>query len=390
MVSGIICEFNPFHNGHKYLLDSAKKNSDFVVCVMSGNFTQRGEIAFFEKHIRTEMALKNGADIVIDLPAAWSMSGAENFAFGGISLLNSCGIVDKIVFGCENNNLDLLKKTADLLEDKKILSDTKHFLTDGITFAKARQTAISQNFPDCAEILDKPNNILAIQYISASQKIGYNVKFEPVLRVGVDHDSEESVDNFTSASNLRSMILNNDISSIKKYVPENIFEIINKKQHSDFSLLDTAIMFKLRSLTLEDIKKLPDISEGIENRIFEKIKVSDNFDELLNNIKTKRYTLARIRRILMCAAFNIDNTFINQKPPYIKILGYKESSKELLSQIAKKADIPVIINSKDIDKLDNFGKKVFNNELISSDLYSLAFKKPYNCNIELTLPVVKI
>ena len=390
MVSGVICEFNPFHNGHKYLLGSARRNSSKVICVMSGNFTQRGEIALYEKHVRAEMALKNGADLVISLPVGWSMSGAENFAFGGISLLNSTGIVERLVFGCENNNLDLLKQTASLLNDNSVLDSIKKNADTGITFAKARENAIAQISPPCADILTKPNNILAVQYLLSAENIGFKGEFLPVCRVGAEHDSKETSNNFSSASNIREHILKNDFECVLNLVPSNIINTLKSAPHTDFSLLDKAVLFKLRALTLDDIKNLPDISEGIENRIFENIKSATCFEELLSNIKTKRYTMARIRRILMCAAFGIDNSYIKKKPPYIKILGYNDTGKEMLTDISKNSDIPLIINSKDTDKLDDFGKKVFESEMLSTDLFSLAYTTPLNCGTELTIPIVKI
>ncbi len=390
MVSGVICEFNPFHNGHKYLLNAAKSNDSSVVCVMSGNFTQRGEIALYEKHIRAQMALKNGADLVISLPIGWSMSGAENFAFGGISLLNSIGIVDRLVFGCENNNIDLLKQTSNLLNDSIVLNAIKKNCENGITFAKARENAIAEISPVFADILTKPNNILAVQYLSSAQSIGFNCDYLSVSRIGTEHDSTEVCENYSSASNIRQLILENKIEEVYNLVPYNLESIFKKTPHTNFALLDKAIMFKLRTLSIEDIKKAPDISEGIENRIFESIKTAASFEELLSNIKTKRYTMARIRRILMCAAFGIDNSYLKKKPPYVKILGYTEKGKELLSEISKKSDIPLIVSAKDIDKLDDFGKKVFESENLSTDLFSLAYNPPINCGLEYTLPIVKI
>lgn len=390
MISGVICEFNPFHNGHKYLLESAKKHSDYVVCVMSGNFTQRGEISLIEKHARAKMAIKNGADIVIDLPVGWSMAGAENFALGGVSLLHSTNIVDNIVFGCEDSNIEKLMKTASLLKNENILETIKTFSATGITFAKAREKAFESIAPECAEILKKPNNILAVQYIHTAIELDFNCTFSPVSRIGAEHDSFERSDIYASASYIRENILNGNFDEVKNCIPDNITEDIIQNKHAKFDLLEKAIMFKLRSLSLDDFKKLPDVSEGIENRIFEQIKYSKSFSELIDNVKTKRYTMARIRRLLMSAAFGIDNSYSKKKPPYIKILAYSINAEHLVSKIVKHSDLPVIINTKDIEKLNDFGKIVFENQNMTTNLYSLAFDEPIDCGTEYTLPIIKI
>lgn len=390
MVSGIICEFNPLHNGHKYLIDSAKSDRGYVICVMSGNFVQRGEVSLYDKYTRTKAALICGADLVIELPAGWSMSGAENFAFGGISLLKSTGIVDKVVFGAEDNNKDLLLKTAQTLISGKIDNSLLSYMSDGTPYASARERALENFVPECADILSKPNNILAVEYIKASIKMNYEVEFCPVKRIGAEHDSKVSSDNFSSASNIRKLILENKINDAGKYIPEEAFDVFKSSPIAREENIDNAIMFMLRTLSLEQIKALPEISEGIENRIFSQIKVSRSLEELIMNVKSKRYTYSRIRRILMCAAFGIDNSYIKKQPPYIRVLGYNDSGLEMLKEIANKSSVPLVVSSKDIKKLDGFAKQVFNCQSLTSDLYGLAFDCPLPCSSEFTSPIIKI
>ncbi len=387
-MNGIVCEFNPFHNGHEYLLSKAKENGKKNICVMSGNFVQRGEIAIMEKHRRAEMALKNGADVVISLPIGWSMSGAENFAYGSISLLKGTGIVDNLVFGSENNNKQLIEESAQVIFENKFSKEIGIYLSQGYTYADARQRVFNEQYPQLKDFIRQPNNILGVQYLVAAKSLGFNIDFTPISRMGANHDSAETTDKYSSASNIRNMIQEN--KEVGFFVPHSVKEIIKDTDCADFSLIEKAIMFKLRSLSIEDIMNLPDISEGIENRIFESIKTSASFDELLTNIKTKRYTMARIRRIIMSAAFSVDNSYLKKEPPYIHIIGYRKESESLVSEIARNSDRPVIMSGKDTEKLSSFGKKVFGTECIATDLYSLAFTPPRPCSKEYTQPIIKI
>lgn len=390
MINGIICEFNPFHNGHEYLLSKAKENGGKNICVMSGNFVQRGEAAIYEKRRRAEMALKNGADVVISLPVGWSMSGAENFAYGGVSLLKSTGIVDNLAFGCENNNEALLNEAAQVIFSNNFADEIGKYLSLGDTYAVAREKAINALYPHLKEFISEPNNILGVQYLVAAKQLNFSVGFTPIARIGTKHDSDNFSGIFSSASNIRKLIRSKDTEKIKNYLPENVYNMVIDLPCSDLSTIENAILFKLRNLSLDDIRKLPDISEGIENRIFDAIKTATSLDELYSFIKTKRYTMARIRRIIMSAAFSVDNSFIKREPPYIHILGYKKESESLVSQMAQKATKPVLLSSKDYIKLDDFGKKVFETECITTDLYGMSFNPPFPCSKEYTEPIVKI
>lgn len=387
-MNGIVCEFNPFHNGHKYLLSKAKENGEKNICVMSGNFVQRGEIAIIEKHRRAEMALKNGADVVISLPIGWSMSGAENFAYGSVSILKGTGVIDNLVFGCENSNKQLIKEAANVVYENKFSDEIGKFLSCGYTYAVAREKVFEKLYPHLTDYIKEPNNILGVQYLVAAKALGFDTEFTPVLRIGAKHDSDELSGEYSSASNIRNMI--NFNKEIESFVPFSVKEMLDDTDCADFSLIENAVMFKLRSLSLDDIKQLPDISEGIENRIFDSIKKSISLSELLSDIKTKRYTMARIRRIIMSAAFCVDNSYLKKEPPYIHIIGYRKDSEDVVSAIAKNADRPVIISGKDSGKLCDFGKKVFDTECKANDLYGLAFTPPRPCSKEYTQPLIKI
>ena len=388
MISAVVAEFNPFHNGHAYLLSKAKENCDAVIAIMSGNFVQRGDLAIYEKHLRAEFALKNGADLVVALPAGWSMSGAENFAFGAVSVIKNLKIAERIVFGCENDSLSLLNKTADILDSGELNLKIKDYLSKGITYAAARQQAVAEIDGKCSEILSLPNNILATEYIRAAKKLSFPAEFLPVKRIGVDHDSDSIIENVASASKIREIIKSN--GDFSKLVPENILKQMHNNEASDLALIDSALLFKLRSLSIDNIKNLPDISEGIENRIYECIKTAKTFDELCNKIKTKRYTYSRIKRILLCACFGIDSSFLKAVPPYIHIIGATAKGIDMISAIHKISDTPIIVSAKDGLSLDGFAKKVFDTERVADDLYALSFKTPKNSGGALTYPLIKL
>lgn len=390
MISGIIAEFNPFHNGHTYLLRKAQEISDAVICVMSGNFVQRGDVSIFEKHKRAEFALKNGADLIVGLPIGWSMSSAENFAYGGVSLLKNIGIVDNIVFGSENNNISDLLKIAEIINDKNFSDLIKEIMKSGITYAAARQKAIEKYSYDLSNILTMPNNTLAIEYILAAKKLNFSPTFYPIKRVGVEHNSIEANGEYMSGTGLREFIKNKNYSDIKKYIPSNIYNDVINCNYSDINRLDNAMLFKIRSMSKEQLLLVPDVNEGLENRIYQKAKECETINELTQKIKTKRYTLARIRRILACATFGVTNEYLKKEPPYIHILGCTSKGQSLLKNIAEKTTLPLIVTAKDALKLDGFAKKTFELEEYTSNLYSMSVNPMLTSYSEYNQKIIKI
>ncbi len=390
MVSSVIAEFNPFHNGHAYLLSKAKEKSEAVICVMSGNFVQRGDLSIFTKQKRTEFALKNGADLVINLPVGWSMSSAENFAFGGISLLKNTKITDSIYFGCECGDVTALTETAEIISGEEFNNLVKGYMKNGVTYACARQQAVENYSKELGIILSKPNNTLAIEYISAAKKLSFSPTFNAVNRVGVEHNSSKGNNEFMSGTGLRELIKSGCFEEIKKYIPENIYNDIVNCNFSDINRLDNALLFKIRSMTKEQLLYIPDVSEGLENRIVDAAKECEGFSELADSIKTKRYTLARIRRILMCAAFDITNEYLKKEPPYIHILGCTSRGEELVKEIAKRTDLPLVISAKDALSLEGFAKKTFELEEHTSNLYSMSLSPMLPSYSEYTQKLIKI
>lgn len=387
-VIGIVCEYNPFHNGHKYLIDSVKKDGDTVVCVMSGNFVQRSEPAILEKRLRAKAALMCGADLVIELPLAFSVSGAQTFARGAVKLLDSLGVVDTIAFGTECGVTETLRSAAEAMENEQVHNEIHHLLKTGVTYAAARESAVRSVFTDeLADILKTPNNILAVEYISALMALKSKIKPVAVMRSGIQHDAEFSNGNFASASCLRERIKSGE--EILKYMPASSFSVLEEAINcglapSDYRKLDIAVLSFLRKATAESLKYTPDVSEGIENRIISAARTASTLSEVFDNAKTKRYTHSRIRRIVLCAFLGIKKSDIAVGLPYIRVLGFSEKGKTLLHSARKLSSLPVVMRAGDINQLSETAKRCFSLECTATDIYNLTLPKIRPCGTEMT------
>lgn len=342
---GIICEFNPFHKGHKYLIDTIKSENDSVICVMSGNLVQRGEFAIYDKFTRAKTALENGADLVIELPCVYSVMSAKGFAENAVSILESTGCVDALAFGGECDDIERLYDIAKRVKNSDAL--IKEEMKTGISYPSARRNIVNSS------VLDSPNNILAIEYINAT-----NLDCRVVKRIGAGHDSN---DGDYSASAIRKSLSDDDICTLKN--------------------CEKAVLAKLRTMTAEDFLNIEDVSDGLENRLCEAVNTATSLDELYDLVKTKRYTHSRIRRIILRAYLGITRDF-SFKPPYIRVLGFNSRGREILAYMKKVASLPIISRYADIKELDDNAKKLFELECRCTDLCALGFKKALPCGAE--------
>lgn len=383
-VCGIIAEFNPLHTGHKYLIDKAKEYGP-VVCAISSNFVQRGDCAIFEKRIRAKSALVCGADIVVEMPVLWSMSTAQNFALCGVAQLMQMGC-DKIIFGSESGDIDALRNCAEILLSKEYEQTIKEKLKSGKTFASIRQeTAESLGAPK--GILATANNNLAIEYIIAGKKLGFSGEFLTVKRQGAMHDTKD-IGEFVSASLIREKLQLGEYDFAKEFVPKELHCFIEKDNISDIKNIEKAVLAVLRTKRKDDFKSLPDISEGIENKLFSAVSLAESLDVLYNEIKVKRYTLSRIRRLVLSAFLGIDNEFFLKKPPYVRVLGFSKTGEKHLKNVAKDSKRIVLCVS-EIEKLGSDAQKVFEYECKVTDLYALSLPKALPCGLEYTSKIIK-
>ncbi|MBR5442119.1 MAG: nucleotidyltransferase family protein, partial [Clostridia bacterium] len=341
---GIIAEFNPFHNGHRYIVNALKSSADdTVTAVMSGSFVQRGECACTSVSDRVKMALSNGVDLVLSLPVPYSTASAELFAKGGVDVLFSTGIIDALGFGGECDSADALVECVEAMNTPDFQSALKNRLDEGNSFPKARQLALVDcDKSACADAIATPNNILGVEYIKAILNGGYadyngiTERLKVIKRQGVAHDSSHRAGDICSASALREMLKGGE--AYYSFLPTASYSLLadaiaSGKAPADYKRLETAILYKLRTMSVEEIALLPDVTEGLEHRIAAAVKTSGSLDEILEKIKTKRYTHSRLRRIILCALLGITKADVALSVPYIRVLGFNSNGARLLKEM---------------------------------------------------------
>jgi len=404
-VLGIIAEYNPFHNGHLHHLNESKKltNSDSCIAIMSGNFTQRGEVSIVDKWEKAKMALDNGVDLVIELPTLYAISSAENFASGAIKILNSLGIVDYISFGSEAKDISVLDDIANVLafEPPQYKTLLSHELARGEAFPKARENAMMMYLNDVrrfANVLSSPNNILGIEYLKALKRQKSKIQPITIKREGSKYNETTipRTSRFASATAIRNLCKSNDdITPLQRFLPEASFDILeeNIKKGTfvkDISLFDKEIIYTLRKMSTDQIANLPDVSEGLEFAFKNAANQCNSVVELLSIINTKRYTKTRLQRILLYAILGItkkDMEMSLNTTPYVRVLGFNDKGQELLSQISKKNRKLEIITSvkKFMDKKSNENLKLMmNKDIWATDVYTIGFEYESKANLDYT------
>lgn len=409
-VLGIIAEYNPFHNGHMYHLQKAKKQSgaQYCICVMSGNFVQRGNTSIVNKWKKAEMALLNGVDLVIELPTIYSVASAEGFSLGAIKLLNNLKIVDAISFGTETSDFAALNNISSIVNEEpmKYKSILNSELKKGLSFPKARENALMLYLNDNKRydnILNTPNNILAIEYLKALKKIKSTIQPIPIKREKVYYNDNVIVDEFASATAIRKLLKNEEFSEIRKVVPKSTYQILKKETELgnvvlDLSRYEKEIIYNLRRMTVSEIAELPDVNEGLEHSLKNAANYSNDITNLINIVKTKRYTVTRIQRILICALLGItkrDVGMAKKAEPYIRVLGFNEKGKELISRINKQNPKATVITSvkKFQDKNNNnknskIYKRLLDIDIFSTNVYTMACKSESLANLDYTKNMV--
>lgn len=369
-ISGIICEYNPFHSGHKYQIDKIKEETGgFVVCVMSGNFVQRGEPAIVDKYTRTKMALLGGADLVIELPVAFATASAEAFGECAVYLLDALGVTDRLYFGSESSDISALKEIADFLDSYEYSSSLNFELQKGLSFPSARMNAVTKSLgEDYSQILQNPNDILGIEYIKAINKLGSDIKPHAIKRVGSDHDKANDLKHI-SAKSIRELIKNGE--DAEKFVPfmDLLTDAVNSGEApTDLKYLERTILYKIRCMNESQLIAFPDVGEGLENKIKKAASKAENLEELYELIKSKRYTHSRIRRIILRILLDIDSTKMS-KPKYIRILGMNKNGETILR--AGKNKYPFVMRYSEVKKIDNTQVSIYETEAKADDIYAL-------------------
>lgn len=420
---GIITEYNPFHNGHLYHLSKAKEmtGADYVIAIMSGNFLQRGEPAIINKWSRTKMALCAGVDLIIELPFVFSTQDANGFSFGAVKLLDSLQIVDYLCFGCETDNLDTLYSISNFLhiEPQKYKDLIVYNSKKGYEFPKARSQALCEYHRkfgidglekisplNLSKLLKYPNNILALEYIKHLLNLKSKIQPVAIKRIRASYHQKNITGNISSATSIRNEILNNlrppktDLfmlnDKIKSTIPSSVFPVLEGELREGRGpiTLDSYrqyILATLRRMPLEDISRIQGVTEGLENRIKEASLKSYTVDQLINSIKTRRYTRTKIQRIILHLMMNLSKKdvkiFNRCGPLYARVLGFSKKGKTLLRTIKKNSSTPLV------SKLSNYLRqtasweninirnrltKMLNYDILATDIYVLGSKKAEN------------
>lgn len=347
MITGITAEYNIFHNGHKYQIDEIKKRSDAVVAVMSGSFVQRGDVTVTDKWTRAKTALMCGVDLVIELPACYALNAAPNFASGAVGIMNALGVIDSIAFGSESGDISQLRQTAQIMENEetRISDKIKKYISDGLCYP----AAISKAYDGLIDsrLLSQPNNILAVEYIRAIIRTGSNITPVTIERRAAGHHDTLIRGNIASASKIREMIADNeDISAL---IPYDLSEISENMPYS-LSRLDCAVISKLRGAKSGDLTNISEMTEGLENRIIKAAMENDNFVSLADAVKSKCYTMSKIRRILLASLLDFTKDIYSPLPEYIRVLGMNKTGADILKRAKKVCSVPIITKAADFKR----------------------------------------
>lgn len=375
--AAIICEYNPFHFGHKLLIDKTREaGASHIIAVMSGNFVQRGDVAIFDKFTRAKTALENGVDLVVELPERVSLTAAEGFAKGAVEIITALGCVDILSFGSESGDLDALREASRAI-DYCVHTDTfDTCIKRGKSYPAALSEAMREFYtPDVSELFESPNNVLAIEYLNSLDNVGSAIEPFTVTREGASHDSSDENTGLASANLIRKKILAGEEWS--QFAPAA------DAQSANIALLERAILAKLRMMPPSAFDEIFDCANGLGDRLRKAVKSARSLSELYFLTKTKRYTLARIRRAVLCGFLGISRDFALEKPAYIRILGMNSRGKEILSA-ASNCAIPIDTSLKALSQKSREAAKQAAFTARCTDIWTLALEKPVQCGSDYT------
>lgn len=411
-VLGIVAEFNPFHNGHQYLLKRAvdQVQPSAVICIMSGHFTQRGEPAICSKWARAEMALQAGGDLVIELPFCFAARSAYYFARGALLSLHKTGVVTHIAFGSESGRLEPLTSVARLLasEPESYRSLLKKYLDRGLSFPAARAQALQTALPQdlqISELLRGSNNILGIEYLHVIYEEKLPLLPITIRRQGSDYHSTE-LGPYASASAIRQAAGKEGPSSlISPTMPFSSWDILQREAAKGCSpvlpdALEQSILLRLRSISKSDLAKIYEVTEGLENRIKDAARICTTLDSIRHRIKSKRYSLTRIDRVLLYALLSLSkeriNSFDRTGPQYLHILGFSSKGQKILHDIKNKSSLEVLSRGKDVARLlkdyGQPGAQMLALDVMATDIYTLLFPNPMQrtAGLDFTTPPARV
>ncbi len=394
-ICAIVTEYNPFHNGHKYQIEQIKKQThcDYVIAIMSGNFVQRGEPAILDKWTRAKMALKNGIDLVIELPTLYATASSEYFAYGAVSTLDKLNCVDYLAFGAKCDDVIMLKKIACVLADEPddFKESLQKELKNGVSFPAARSKCLVKHFKKqyepklIEETLEDPNNILAIEYLKALTKLNSSITPILVKRVGTDYNSLEINDGFASSTAIRKLLKTNEVKQLENIMPKESLDVLKEelqlgKNIMSLESFEKEILLTLRKTTTDELSKIADVSEGLEFAIQKAVQNSYDIESIIENIKSKRYTRTRIQRIIIHTLLNITDKLLTkykEAPQYARILGLNNDAKKFLSLMSQKSSLPIVSSvSSFIKNATDDQKEMIAKDIEATNIYTLGYQIP--------------
>jgi Protein of unknown function (DUF795). len=413
-VLGIVAEYNPLHSGHEWHIKKSREltGADHAVCVLSSQFVQRGEPAIVSKWARTRMALECGIDLVIELPCPFSCASAEYFASAAVRLLDSLGVVDYISFGSESGTLESLSRAADFLaeETPEFREALRKRLDSGMSFPAARQAALRDFLDDrTCEAVSSPNNILGIEYLKALRKTGSGLKPVTIPRIGQGYSEKSLGYRYSSATAIRNHIMSrfkadeiyagdtgNSVNKptagsllegLEENMPESSLKILDEEFRQGrgpvfFRDFEDVLLYRLRTASDEELSALPYMEEGLANRLRQASTDCKSLEEVLNYCTTNRYPTSRISRILCSLLLGTTGSFLEELKNagyvrYIRVLGFNEKGRKLLSAARKKASLPIITRPAGYRRIrDSLAKRLFEFDARATDVYVLGYKRP--------------
>ena len=381
-IIGVVSEYNPFHNGHAWHLLKCRERlpeESTVLCVMSGDFVQRGEAALFSKYARAEAACRCGADLVAELPLPWALSSAEGFARGAVSLLSALG-AEYLGFGTETAEPEYLEKLAEELDRDGLQEEIRRRLkeTGKLSYAQARQQILEERLGERALLLSTPNNILAVEYLKAIRTLGYAMKPLAVRRIGSGHDKKGAEPGFRSASQLRELLLHGE--DVGGDIPHEVALVLRREIEQGRivrpAILETACLSRLRMLDREVFSLLPDAADGLGNRLYSTIREQSDLPGVFAAAQTRRYPMARVRRVCLCACLGVTAQMSRGLPPYARILAMNERGRAYLASIRDSAEVPLLIRPAAVRALPEPCEALFALGASAHDFFVLAYAAP--------------
>lgn len=393
-VLGIVAEYNPFHNGHLYHLEESVRitGASHTVAVMSGNFMQRGEPSIVNKWARAETALKSGVDLVLELPVVYACSSAETFAIGAIGILDRIGAVDCLCFGSETGELNPLQQVSDILlhEPESLKAHLKNYLSKGVNFPVARALALEKYMGPSASnihrLLKAPNNILAIEYLKALKRLQSTIIPYTIKRHAAGYHSSRIRRSIASASAIRSHLLKvkNKPELMERIMPDTTLDVLNREFaagrgpiHTD--LFSAIIISDIRRLGTQRLKGFPEVTEGLENRIWKAARKSTSISAMINQAKTKRYTHTRLKRVSVYIMLDMYKNLVaklkhSNYPSYARVLGLNKKGREILKRANTLSKAPIITKTSNHSfEKDTLLLEILEKDILATDLYVLGY-----------------